>query len=138
MLGLLLEKINTDRMDFPELFAQFDPDDLLELRDEAVFDAEWMGVFRQLEKLSYREADLQIINEIRKQSYLKAYQATNSGELAACVSDDFELVAKAYVSSVDNTWLNAVILCYADGRFPCGEMMERTGSIADTFSRLVK
>jgi hypothetical protein len=138
MLNLLLERINEGKIISVEMFNKFDTDELLDLRDEPEFDSEWMRVFRQIEGLSYSEADSQTIYNIRKESYLKAYQASNSSEIAGYVSDDFELIAKAYASLIDDEWLNSVIWMYANNHFPCGEINRIKTNINEAFQSLIQ
>lgn len=51
------------------MFNKLDIDELLDLRDEPAFDSEWMRVFNQIKELSCSETDMQIIDNIRKESY---------------------------------------------------------------------
>lgn len=138
MLTLLLEKINEGKIISSEMFNKIDIDALLDLRDEPEFDAEWMRVFNQIEELSYSEADKQIIDNIRKESYIKAYQASNSSEIASCVSDDFDLIARAYVLSINDCWLNSVMLIYASNIFPCGEIKPIKTNINKAFQKIIE
>lgn len=119
-LNLLLKKINEGKIISEEMFNKMDIDQLLDLRDEPEFDSHWMRVFNQIEGYSFSDADNHTIAEIKKESYLKAYEASQSSEVASCVSDDFELIARAYVISINDCWLNSVILSYEDNKFPCG------------------
>lgn len=138
MINLLLKKIKEDKMISGKMFNKLNIDELLDLRDEPAFDSEWMRVFSQIKELSCSETDMQIINNIRKESYLKAYQASNSSEIAGCVSDDFDLIAKAYILSINDWWLNSVILMYANDNFPCGEVNIIKADINEAFGNLTK
>ena len=39
-------------------------------------------------------------------------------DLAACISDDFELILKALDVDYKNRWLNGMMIMYLDDRFP--------------------
>ncbi|MHC1748062.1 MAG: hypothetical protein AB9856_06690 [Cellulosilyticaceae bacterium] len=138
MLTLLLKKINEGKIISRAMFNKMDIDELLDLRDEPEFDSEWMRVFNQIEELSYSEADKQINDNIRKESYLKAYEASNSSEIASCVSDDFDLIARAYVLSINDCWLNAVMLIYASNIFPCGEIKPIKTNMDEAFKKIIE
>ena len=47
---------------------------------------------------------------------------SNSSDIASCVSDDFEIICKAYLCEYNDIWLNALIMSYARGEFPCGKL----------------
>lgn len=138
MLTLLLKKINEGKIISSEMFSKMDIDELLDLRDESEFDSEWMRVFNQIEDSSYSGADKQIIDDIRKESYLKAYEASNSSEIASCVSDDFDLIARAYVLSANDCWLNSIMLIYASNIFPCGKIKLININIDEAFQKIIE
>ena len=138
MLNLLLEKIKAGKIISREMFDQADMDELLDLRDAPAFDAAWMRVFNRLKDLSCPGTDREIIDEIGKASYLKAYEVSKSSEIASCVSDDFNLFARAYVASISDRWLNSVMLKYAGNTFPCGEIEQIEMNMDEVFQRLLK
>lgn len=138
MLNSLLKKITEGKIISNDMFDENNIDELLDMRDEPQFDSEWMRVYNQLEKTTCSETDKQIIDKIRKESYLKAYEAANSSDIASCVSDDFDLLSRAYALSINDYWLSSVILEYVRNKFPCGEIKQNKIDIAEAFEMLIE
>jgi len=122
MLEELYCLIKENKLIKKEMFKNNDFDKLLDLRDESVFDEAWIKAYNDLEQLKNKILDINLINQIRKEIYLKTYDITQSSELAECVSDDFDLIVKAYIIDYNNEWLNAIIICYIEDVFPCGKL----------------
>lgn len=115
-----------------------DIDTLLDLREEEVFDSEWIRVFQQLEKFEISSTEKQLIDTIREKSFLQTYHLLESSDIAACVSDDFELICKAYLSGFDDTWLNSVIMSYVSYSFPCGEVEKTEYALEESMKCLIQ
>lgn len=105
-----------------ELFVGKDMDELLDLRDAKVFDKRWMEVYKDIESLKDEIKDRKLIDKIRKEAFFKANILSNSSELAAYVSDDFELISEALEIGYNDKWLNGLFNCYLSNIFPCGEI----------------
>lgn len=138
MVNLLLKNIKKGKIINNRIFYNCDFDELLDLRDEECFDSEWMRVYNLLNNMVVDKSYYQIIDEIRKETYLRAYKESNSSDIASCVSDDFELIVKAYILNVDDQWLNSIIMLYAKSIFPCGNIILNNLSIDDSFKMLVQ
>jgi hypothetical protein len=93
-------------------------DEMLDRRDDAEFEEDWLRVFQALEKKTFVADDLTEIKNIREIAYKKTFEATNHSELAAYVADDFEMIAKSLLADFSDEWLNALFLSYLHGAFP--------------------
>lgn len=101
-------------------------DSWLDLRDAFEFEREWEHVVRQLQNLELEfpvQADEQpVLEDIQKTAFLAAIRVTGSNELAAYVSDDFDVLARATRLGFNDRWLNTLRLRYEQGRFPRGTL----------------
>lgn len=93
-------------------------DEMLDRRDDAVFEEDWLRVFQKLENELFTDDALMEIKNIREIAYQKTFEATNHSELAAYVADDFEMIAKSLLADFSDEWLNALFLSYLHGAFP--------------------
>lgn len=93
-------------------------DEMLDSRDGRDFETDWLRVFQVLEQKKLSADDLEEIEKIREIAYKKTFAASGSGELAAYVADDFELIAKSLLLGFSDEWLNALFLAYLHGMFP--------------------
>ncbi|MCB2362503.1 hypothetical protein [Clostridium estertheticum] len=125
MVDKLYELLIKEQIINEQLFDQ-DYDILLDLRDEEMFDDEWIRVYNELEilKKQINEREISKINQIREKSFMLAYNSTKSSDLASCVSDDFELIAIALCVNYNNNWLNALANQYVLKKFPYGQLIE--------------
>nr|WP_317360112.1 hypothetical protein [uncultured Tyzzerella sp.] len=137
MLKILLEKIKDNKIITNELFEDYDIDAVLDLRDEKIFDLEWCRVYDKIKNIDIKKEDLTIINDIRKNIYLKVYDITEECEIAGYISDDFELISKAYISGINDCWLNMVITLYANNIIPFGKLEKSKSDINKVFNTLI-
>ena len=102
-------------------------DDLLDARESQIFDEEWMRCYSAVQDLEV-EGELQtrnvIIDELREWTFKRAYKLSSHAELAAYVSDDFDLIARALQADYSDDWLGALWQTYRAGGFPCGEISD--------------
>jgi hypothetical protein len=99
---------------------QFDHDDVLDQRDSPTFETGWLRVHRELEaaKAGLSTSHLHEIDALREVAYKRTYSLTNSAELSACVSDDFELIGLAFLLKHQDPWLEKLLKKYSRGAFP--------------------
>ena len=100
-------------------------DDLLDARDSQVFDEQWMRVYSAIQDIEVegeRQTKNVMIDELREWAFKRAYDISSHAELAAAVSDDFEVLARALQADYSDQWLGALWLEYRAGRFPCGDL----------------
>ncbi len=126
MLKRLNEKIKSCDFWDDEYLSNIDIDETLNLRDEKEFDSEWIRIYELTQKNLIDEENQKIIDEIRENSFRSIYDRTSSAELASYVSDDFELVCKAYVMKIEDAWLASLFYEYINRRIPCGKMSDVT------------
>ena len=60
------------------------------------------------------------ISEARKEIFILTYQKTNSSDLSAYISDDFDLICLQYLSETDNEWVNKLYATYLNREIPQG------------------
>lgn len=120
MINKLYRMINEKQIITEEMFKNKDLNKLLDLRDSSEFDDEWVRVNDDI-ALKVKEPNCkELIDHICEECYKKAYEISKNDEIAECISDDFELIAKAIVLQHDDNWLNKLMECYFNGVFPCG------------------
>lgn len=111
-----------EQMDFNDL----DIDDLLDNRDLAVFDTEWIRVYNVVESLknegNYSEEENKNNTKLREQVFQMIYEFTNDSDLAGYVSDDFGLISDARLLGYNDLWLDKMVACYEKGSIPCGSL----------------
>ena len=122
MLDKLKVKIETNQIIKKGFFDDYDLDMLLDMRDDEEFDSEWIRVYDILNQVEMEQNTKKAIDDIREKSFLIAYNLSDSSDIASCVSDDFEIICKAYVLDYNDNWLNSLIMSYARGEFPCGKL----------------
>ena len=102
-------------------------DDLIDARESEPFDGEWMRVYSAIQDAEV-EGELQtknvIVDELREWAFKRAHGVSGNSEIAAYVSDDFELLARALQAGWSDEWLGALWQTYRAGRFPCGSLDE--------------
>jgi len=90
-------------------------DDLLDAREaNEELDVNWQRVNDTLEDRRHTlPADTQeIVETIRRETYLAAYRETENPDIAAYCSDDFDLFALAAATGIRDPWLEALYLMY--------------------------
>ena len=136
MLKRLNEKIlNNDFFDKKYLQA-IDIDELLDLRDDKEFDDGWVRVFEKTKEYSIKSEIVEQIDEIRENVFKKIYDLTESSDLAAYISDDFDLMCRAYIVELNDEWLAKVAHIYNDKRIPSEKMMVVAENYKEEFLKL--
>lgn len=116
----LLSSISTSSED--------EQDDMLDVRDYQGFETEWLKVSQAVkqreESQQVGDEDKTAIDELREATFKKTYQVTGNGEISGCVSDDFDLIARALVVDYSDAWLDALWTKYQTGDFPNGKLLD--------------
>lgn len=103
----------------------------LEARDEPAFEAQWNRVLLAIQAHEasappLEEAEETLLEEIRRIAFLKMMRSPDlyfrDSEMAACVSDDFQLLARAVRVGYSDPFLVALRGEYEAGRFPRGAL----------------
>ena len=107
-------------------FTALDIEELLDNRDAAPFDEEWMRVYREIEALKEQKgysAESEKYNaEIREHVFRKVYDLSEDSELAGDMSDDFGLIVDSRFLDYSDTWLQNLIAYYQNAKIPSGEL----------------
>jgi hypothetical protein len=138
MLDRLLIEIESDKIISDTLFENCDIDELLDMRDDEEFDSEWIRVYNILNKAKIENYEKKKIDNIREKSFLKVYDLLQSSDIASCVSDDFEIICKAYIICYDDVWINSLIMSYINEKFPCGRLERTNYNIKECINKLCK
>lgn len=107
--------------------SEDEQDDMLDVRDYQGFETEWLKVSQAVkqreESQQLSDEDKTAIDELREATFKKTYQVTGNGEISGCVSDDFDLIARALVVDYSDAWLDALWAKYQTGDFPHGGLL---------------
>ena len=129
-LLLLLKHLEKGQLLATPLLHSDAIDAAIEDRHGAPFDSEWLRVGHLLSKVDMRE-NAPTVSQIRELSFKAVYRTSNHPDMAAYVSDDFELISRALISGLNDPWLNGVFSDYASSRFPRGRIPDTSESIAE-------
>ena len=121
-LQQLLDSILRGQLLPPDMFQRDDLDDILDTRDQREFEQPWLACSKQIEQRWAEEtpgaATIELIDEIRKQSFLVVSRATRQHEMASYVSDDFELICKALALESNDPYAADLLKCYQNQELP--------------------
>ncbi len=98
---------------------------MLNARDSQIFDAEWMRVYSAVQDIEVegeRQTKNVMIDELCEWAFKRALAISSHADVAACVADDFDLLARALQADYSDEWLGALWQEYRAGRFPCGDL----------------
>ena len=95
-------------------------DAILDNRDNDEFSELWTNSYNQIKKISLESEVKEKISEARKEIFILTYQKTNSSDLSAYSSDDFDLICLQYLSETDNEWVNKLYATYLNREIPQG------------------
>ena len=104
-------------------------DEMLDARDEALFESEWIRVEELVQQHSNEASPA--VDAMRESAYKRAYAITQSPDACGYISDDFGLIADAVCAGVSDPWLSALVASYACGRLPHGELPADSRSISE-------
>jgi hypothetical protein len=98
--------------------------EILDSRETEPFDSNWVGAYevlkQQLENFNENEKKEldEFLEEIRKEAFIKTMKAFQSSDLAAYVSDDFEMIGKALIIEFTNSFIDSLLNIYDSGIVP--------------------
>lgn len=114
--------LDENRMNFFEDLHSDIVDEMLDSRDSHNFEKDWLQVSHEIEhreKLNpLPEPTLAELDKIRETAYKAVFSVTENSDLAAYVSDDFELIGKALALNFNDEWLTRLWSTYLKGSFP--------------------
>ena len=105
---------------FFDFLGDLDGDRALDSRDAGPFDAQWMASFDEIDGDPGAAVDRPAVSALREKAFKLAFGASGNAGVAACVSDDIELIARSRLSGRTDGWPTHVLWnAYRSGRFPC-------------------
>ncbi|WP_256946847.1 hypothetical protein [Burkholderia sp. AU27893] len=105
---------------FFDFLGDLDCDRVLDSRDAEPFDALWMASFDEVDADPGTAVDRLAVSAPREKAFKLALGAAGNAGVAACVSDDIELIARNWLSGRTDGWATHVLWnAYLSGRFPC-------------------
>jgi hypothetical protein len=137
---LILRRMIGERQVLSEhILSTCDWDELLDARDrDEVFEAQWLRVNAEINNLMQTllvEEELhQLVEDIRRESFLSISRATSQHELACYVSEDFGLIAGAVMADYDDPWLNGLWMAYKGEGLAKPPIKEYAGRLSNLIS----
>ncbi len=105
---------------FFDFLGDLDCDCALVSRDAEPFDACWMTAFDEVDGDPGAALGKPAVDALREKAFRLAFRASGNAGVAACVSDDIELIARSCLSGRIDGWPTHVLWeAYRNGRFPC-------------------
>ncbi|MCR4468373.1 hypothetical protein [Burkholderia sp. SCN-KJ] len=105
---------------FFDFLGNVDCDRALASREAEPFDAGWMAAFDAIDGNPGAVLDKPAVDALREKAFRLAFRASGNADIAACVSDDIELIARSRLSGRTDGWPSRVLWdAYRNGRFPC-------------------
>ncbi len=114
----LKEKVEQQQLIVPEVWEQLDESAYLDYRDGADFDTSWIGAYQKLRREGLTSAEQDQVQEWSRLAFDEVIRASGSGDLAAYVSDDIDLIFCAGLLGVTDEFVDWLAACYAKGRLP--------------------
>lgn len=123
-----LLKLQTNfRKSVNEIFIDFDTDltdNILDNRDLTAFSDLWTNAYEQTKQTAFNSDDKSKIDEVRKEIFMTTFSKTNSSDLSAYISDDFELIASHLLTNDNNNWVTSLCATYFDKKIPQGQLKQ--------------
>ncbi|MBY8609641.1 hypothetical protein K7N18_33000 [Burkholderia arboris] len=105
---------------FFDFLGDVDGDTVLDRRDAEPFDTQWMAAFDAIDGDPAAAIDKPSVDALREKAFRLAFRASGHAGVAACVSDDIELIARSRLSGRPGSWPEHILWgAYKGGRFPC-------------------
>ena len=122
VLEALLQKIDTGVLFTSSRFKNVNLDQILDTRDNSAFENAWLATYESVNQqfagfLETCPEALQTIEKISKNVFLAVSEITQQHEIAAYVSDDMELIAKALLVDPTHEFINALLDAYESEAF---------------------
>ncbi|MCD8406249.1 hypothetical protein LNI88_11695 [Tenacibaculum dicentrarchi] len=90
-------------------------DNILDSRDSTIFSNQWQKAWSKIETKNLN------LEKEREKIFKLIYNETNSGDLSAYITEDFELIVN-YIELKDNNWVTSLCHCYFNELIPKGEI----------------
>jgi len=130
-LEQLNEQISKGILLGDKIFCEIDIDCVLDGRDDDYFDSAWIDAHNSFKEIQFEINERKLIDIIREVSFKATYNHCRDSDLAAYVSDDFELISKALLTNFSNPFINALWECYKNHKIPFGKIKPLAGNITE-------
>lgn len=100
-----------------------DIDTILDNRDLDIFSNPWTKAYKEIKKKPVNGQEQEQIDAIRKNIFMRVFSKTDSSDLSAYISDDFELICFHLLDSDKNKWVTALCSVYFSGQIPQGQLV---------------
>ena len=110
-----------------EIFVDFDKsktDEILDNRDFTTFSDLWTNAYNEIKQTVINPVDKNKIDEIRKDIFMMTFSKTNSSDLSAYITEDFELISSYLLTHDKNTWVTSLCATYFNKEIPEGELIK--------------
>jgi hypothetical protein len=113
----LLEALEKGILLCEEHFKGINLDALLDSRDEAPFDDNWMKSYDSVEAL-WGQRNSDCVNTVAEKAYKTAARISALHEASSYISDDFRLMAQVFELNHNDEFINGLLTQYASGHIP--------------------
>jgi len=93
-------------------------DEILDNRDEETFSDVWTNAYEETKHFTIEPKLKTEIDRIRENIFKTVFQKTNSSDLSAYISDDFDLIALHLLADSKNNWIVALQETYLKNEIP--------------------
>lgn len=105
--------------------------EILDNRDSSEFSNAWMKAYQAVEGKEVDEETEDMITDIRREIFISTFNATDSSDLPAYISDDFGLICSYYIHNIENNWVSNLLFTYLNHQIPQGELMKTNKTIKE-------
>lgn len=126
-----LEKILKD-------LEEADIDQILDNRDLHVFSDAWTSAYKEIKIKPVTIEEQEQIDVVRKDIFMRVFSKSESSDLSAYISDDFELICFHLLGSDKNTWVTALCAEYFNNQIPQGELVSQTKTLKEMFEEIAR
>ncbi|MFD1886047.1 hypothetical protein [Paenibacillus wenxiniae] len=118
MITSLQPKLERQQLLPATVWEQLDESAYLDYRDGADFDTAWIEAYQKLRREGLTPAEQDQLQEWSRLAFDETIKASGSGDLAAYVSDDIDLIFSAHMLGLNDDFVNWLARCYDEGRLP--------------------
>ncbi|MBB5638089.1 hypothetical protein HDE68_004015 [Pedobacter cryoconitis] len=111
-----------------------DIDLILSNRDLYVFSNSWARAYKEIKKKPVNNQEQKQIDEIRKDIFMRVFSKTNSSDLSAYISDDFELICFHLLGNYRNKWVTTLCAAYFTSQIPQGKLVASDKTLQELIS----
>ena len=118
------------------MFLDVNLTSVAETRSLPSFETEWLRLYSMLKVCQLSQRQEVIVDQIREAAFKATYHHTSDPDLSGDISDDFEIIAKAFAFGVEEPWLSGLFKLYMDGQLQFSETPPVSTSLKDLVDSL--